>query len=214
LRPNFERMDLILYFDYIGTMVFAISGTLMAAEKKLDIFGAVFIGFVTAIGGGTVRDIMLGELPVTWIRSVDYFFVILSGVLITVIFKKLVLKLRSTLFLFDTIGIGVFTLIGLKKALFLGIDAPLAVMMGLSSAVVGGVIRDTLCNEVPLIFHREIYATACIAGAVVFLILRWFNVPDIVSESLTVATIISIRLVAVRYNVTMPTISLTEDKND
>ena len=205
-------MDLILYLDYIGTMVFAISGTLMAAEKRLDIFGAMFIGFATAIGGGTLRDMMLGDLPVAWIRSTEYFFVIIAGVAGTVLFKKLILKLRSTLFLFDTIGIAVFTLIGLKKALFLGIDAPLAVMMGLSSAVVGGVIRDTLCNELPLIFHREIYATACIAGAVVFLVLRWFNVPDMVSESLTVTTIISIRLVAVRYNVAMPTISLTEDK--
>jgi len=205
-------MDLILYFDYIGTMVFAISGTLMAAEKKLDIFGAMFIGFVTAIGGGTVRDMMLGDLPVAWIRSTDYFFIIIAGVVITVLFKKLVLKLRSTLFLFDTIGIGVFTLIGLKKALLLGIDAPLAVMMGLSSAVVGGVIRDTLCNEVPLIFHREIYATACIAGAVVYLILRWLQVPHVINESLTVVTIISIRLLAVHYNITMPTISLTEDK--
>jgi len=207
-------MDLILYFDYIGTMVFAISGTLMAAEKKLDIFGAMFIGFATAIGGGTLRDMMLGDLPVAWIRSADYFFVILAGVAGTVLFKKLVLKLRSTLFLFDTIGIAVFTLIGLKKALFLGIDAPLAVMMGLSSAVVGGVISDTLCNELPLIFHREIYATACIAGAVVFLVLRWFNAPDIVSESLTVVTIISIRLVAVRYNIAMPIISLAEDKKE
>lgn len=204
-------MDLILIFDYIGTMVFAISGTLTAAEKKFDIFGAMFCGFVTAIGGGTLRDIMLGDLPVSWIRSVDYFFVIVAGVIITVLLKKWVDKLRTTLFLFDTIGIAVFTLIGLKKALFLGIDAPLAVMMGLSSAVVGGIIRDTLCNEVPLIFHREIYATACIAGAAIYLILHFFNVPEFITESITVASIIAIRLLAVRYNLTIPRISLSED---
>lgn len=205
--PNF---DLILIFDYIGTMVFAISGTLTAAQKRLDIFGAIFIGFVTAIGGGTVRDLMLGNLPVSWIQSNNYFFLILAGILITIIFKKTVLKLRNTLFLFDTIGIGVFTVIGLEKALAFGISAPIAVIMGLSSAVVGGIIRDTLTNEVPLIFHKEIYATACITGAIVYLALYHFNVPEIVCESITVVTIIGIRLWAVRYNITMPHISLGE----
>jgi uncharacterized membrane protein YeiH len=201
-------IDLILTFDYIGTMVFAISGTLTAAQKRLDIFGAIFIGFVTAIGGGTVRDIMLGNLPVSWIQSYDYFYLILAGVLITIIFKKLVLKLRNTLFLFDTIGIGVFTVIGLEKALAFGISAPIAVIMGLSSAVVGGIIRDTLTNEVPLIFHKEIYATACITGAVIYLILYNFQVPQVICESITLITIIGIRLWAVRYNITMPHISL------
>ncbi|MCU4155491.1 trimeric intracellular cation channel family protein [Carboxylicivirga sp. A043] len=207
--PSFE-IDLILLFDYIGTIVFAISGTLTAAQKRLDIFGAIFIGFVTAIGGGTVRDIMLGNLPVSWIQTYDYFFLILAGVLITIIFKKLVVKLRNTLFLFDTIGIGVFTVIGLEKALALGISAPIAVIMGLSSAVVGGIIRDTLTNEVPLIFHKEIYATACITGAIVFLALNYFGVPEVICETVTVLTIIGIRLWAVRYNITMPHVSLSE----
>lgn len=200
----------MLLFDYIGTMVFAISGTLTAAQKKLDIFGAIFIGFVTAIGGGTVRDIMLGNTPVSWIQSTDYFFVILFGILITVIFKKTVLKWRNTLFLFDTIGIGVFTVLGLEKALSFGIDAPIAVIMGLSSAVVGGIIRDTLCNEVPLIFHREIYATACIAGAIVYLVLAYLNINPQIYNWVTVATIICIRIVAVRFKLTMPTLSISE----
>ncbi|MBK3519534.1 trimeric intracellular cation channel family protein [Carboxylicivirga marina] len=203
-------MDLILVFDYVGTMVFAISGTLTAAQKRLDWFGAIFIGFVTAIGGGTVRDMMLGNLPVSWIQSNNYFFIILAGILITIIFKKAVIKLRNTLFLFDTIGIGVFTVIGLEKALAFGISAPIAVIMGLSSAVVGGIIRDTLTNEVPLIFHKEIYATACITGAVIYLLLHYLNVPDVVCKGVTVATIIGIRLWAVKYNITMPHISMGE----
>ena len=205
--PSF---DLILLFDYIGTLVFAISGTLTAAHKRLDIFGAIFIGFATAIGGGTVRDIMLGNLPVSWIQSTDYFFVILAGVLITVVFKKVVVKLRNTLFLFDTIGIGVFTVIGLEKALSFGISAPIAVIMGLSSAVVGGIIRDTLTNEVPLIFHKEIYATACISGAIIYLLLHYLNVPQVFCESVTVVAIIGIRLWAVKYNITMPHLGLSD----
>ncbi|TAJ06574.1 trimeric intracellular cation channel family protein [Marinilabiliaceae bacterium JC017] len=202
-------MDLILYFDYIGTLVFAISGTLSAAEKKLDLFGAMVIGFVTAVGGGTVRDMMLGDLPVTWMRSMDYFVVIILGVIITIIFKKRVLRLKRTLFLFDTIGIGVFTIIGLEKALNMNIDAPLAVMMGLSTAVVGGVIRDTLCNDVPLIFKREIYATACIAGALVYLLLIELRVPQNINEIITVLTIIGVRLLAVRYNIKIPLLMLS-----
>ena len=204
LAPKFHIMNLIILFDYIGTFVFAISGTLMAADKRLDIFGAAVIGFVTAVGGGTLRDMMLGVMPVTWIRSVDYFYIILAGVVITILFQNKVLKLRSTLFLFDTIGIGVFTLIGLEKALGLGIEPPIAVIMGLSTAVVGGVIRDTLCNEVPLIFHKEIYATACIAGAVLFFVLQHYGLPKMVTESLTVASIIVIRILAVRYDWSIP----------
>jgi uncharacterized membrane protein YeiH len=197
-------MNLILLLDYIGTFVFAISGTIMAIDKRLDIFGAAMTGFVTAIGGGTLRDMMLGVMPVTWIRSTDYFFIILAAVVITILFQDKVLKLRSTLFLFDTIGIGIFTIIGLEKALGLGIEPPLAVMMGLSTAVVGGVIRDTLCNEVPLIFHKEIYATACIAGAILFFVLRHYNVPHMINETITVLSIIAIRILAVRFDWSIP----------
>ncbi len=206
-------MNSILLFDYIGTFVFAISGTLMAAEKRLDIFGAAVIGFVTAVGGGTLRDMMLGVMPVTWIRSVDYFYIILAGVAITILFQNRVLRMRSTLFLFDTIGIGVFTLIGLEKALALGIEPPIAVIMGLSTAVVGGVIRDTLCNEVPLIFHKEIYATACIAGAILYFVLKHYQLPNMVTESATVVSIIVIRILAVRYGWSIPKTGLQESKN-
>jgi len=203
-------MDLLLVFDYIGTFVFAISGTLTAAEKKLDIFGATVIGFVTAVGGGTVRDMMLGDTPVAWMQNTNYFWVIMAGVLMTIIFKKNVMQLKRTLFLFDTIGIATFTLLGLKKALLFQIDPAMAVLMGLSSAVVGGVIRDTLCNEVPLIFHREIYATACIAGALVYLLLNYFALPEVFCEFATVLSIILIRLVVVKYNIALPRLVIKE----
>lgn len=197
-------MDLLLWFDYIGTFVFAISGTLTAAEKRLDFFGATVIGFVTAIGGGTLRDMMLGDTPVAWMQNNNYFWVIIAGVVVTILFRKYVMQLKRTLFLFDTIGIATFTLLGLKKALLFNIDPAMAILMGLSSAVVGGVIRDTLCNELPLIFHREIYATACIAGALVYLLLHSVGVPEVICESVTVVSIIAIRIVAIRFNVALP----------
>lgn len=203
-------MDLLLLFDYIGTFVFAISGTITAASKRLDFFGATFIGFVTAVGGGTLRDMMLGDLPVAWMRNLNYFWLILAGVLVTILFGKFISKLKRTLFLFDTIGIAVFTLIGLKKALLLGISPPMAVMMGLSSAVVGGIVRDTLCNELPLIFHREIYATACIAGALIYLLTSWLGLAEFICEIATVVSIIAIRLVVVRYDIALPHLEIKE----
>lgn len=195
---------MITILDYVGTLVFAISGTLMAAQKRFDIFGALTIGFATAIGGGTLRDMMLGVTPVTWIQSLDYFYVIVIGVLLTTLFKSIILKLRSTLFLFDSIGIGVFTVIGINKALFFELSPPFAILMGMITAVAGGVIRDTLCNVVPLIFRKEIYATACILGGVIFFLLRLCNIPEAINNLITMSSIIAFRIIAVKYGISLP----------
>lgn len=195
---------MITLLDYVGTFVFAISGTLMAAQKRFDIFGALTIGFATAIGGGTLRDMMLGITPVTWIQSLDYFYVITIAVMLTTIFKSIVLKLRSTLFLFDSIGIGVFTVIGIDKALMYDLAPPIAILMGMITAVAGGIIRDTLCNVVPLIFRKEIYATACIAGGMIYFALMLCNLPQAITNIVTVSSIIAIRIVAVKYGISLP----------
>jgi len=205
-------MSLIIWLDFIGTMVFAMSGVLTAAEKRLDLFGASVIGVVTAVGGGTTRDLLLGITPVTWLSTPVYLYVILVGVVIAIVFRRLLATLRRTLFLFDTIGIGVFTVIGLEKALNLGVHPAVAVMMGMTTAVVGGVIRDTLTNEVPLIFKREIYATACITGALVYLLLRWLGVDSALVQLFTVVVIISVRLLSIHYNWSMPILSMPEKK--
>ena len=203
-------MNLLDFADYAGTFAFAVSGTLSASEKKLDLFGASFIGFITAVGGGTMRDLLMGNTPVTWVKNVDYFLLILSAILFTFIFFKRVIRLKHTLFLFDTIGIGVFTIIGIDKALMYELSAPICMVMGLSSAVVGGVIRDTLCNDVPLIFHKEIYATACIVGGTIYLLLDYFNVNIYFSQIATITSIIIIRLVAIRFNLSLPKITFAQ----
>ncbi len=207
-------MSLFSFLDLFGTLFFAISGTLSAAEKRHDMFGAMFIGFVTAVGGGTTRDLMIGDHPVGWLQSPVYFYMILSGVVITILFQSKLLKLRKTFFLFDTIGIGIFTIIGLEKALAFGISGPYAVMMGLTTAVVGGVIRDTLNNEVPLIFSKELYATACIMGAIMYLILLKFDVSRTLSQFVTIGFIIAIRILAIKYNITLPRLILHTDSNN
>nr|WP_319493235.1 trimeric intracellular cation channel family protein [uncultured Desulfobacter sp.] len=194
----------ILSFDYSGTFAFAVSGSLAAAEKKLDLFGAVFLGFVTAIGGGTMRDMMIGNTPVSWLHDPVYFYVIVAAVATTFLFTKTILSFAKALFFFDTIGISVFTVIGIQKGLHAGIHPPLAVMMGILTAVMGGIIRDVLCNEIPLIFHKEIYATACLAGGVFFVLFVFINMPEPFTALISAGVIFTIRSLSVRKGWALP----------
>ncbi|PKQ67002.1 trimeric intracellular cation channel family protein [Labilibaculum manganireducens] len=197
-------MTILYGFDLLGTLVFAISGTLSAANKKLDLFGAYFTGFITAIGGGTLRDIILGNFPVGWISDINYLIVISVGVALTFLFKKHIMTLKRTLFLFDTIGIGVFTIIGIEKSLSLGIHPFLSIIMGLFSAVMGGVIRDTLCNDIPLIFRKEIYAVACLIGGILFIALNSLGIASALNQFITIACIIIIRIICIRFKISLP----------
>lgn len=202
--PKPQLLDILHYLDLIGTLVFAISGAMAASSKKLDLFGAAFIAFVTAVGGGTIRDLLIGSTPVGWMRDTNYMIIILIGVGLTFLFQKQVRKLRKTLFLFDTIGIGVFTILGLKTALLIEVEPIIAIMMGMFSAVLGGVIRDILINEIPLIFRKEIYAMACIAGATLFYYLQEYGMSFEPSAIVSISTIIIIRILAIRYKIGLP----------
>ena len=199
-------MNLIYTLDIIGTFVFAISGTLTAASKKFDLFGAAVIAFVTAVGGGTLRDLLIGSHPVGWMQDLNYLYVIGLAVPATYVLRPYIQWLRHTMFMFDTIGIGIFTILGLQKTLSFGLEPPIAVMMGAVSAVFGGVVRDILCNEVPLIFRAEIYATACLAGGILYLILGTQLENDALVTFCTVAFVITIRLLAVRNKWNRPSI--------
>jgi uncharacterized membrane protein YeiH len=198
-------MQLPYYIDLIGTLVFAVSGALAASDKNMyrDIFGVAFTGFVTAVGGGTLRDMILGIRP-TWVVDGNYLIAITIGVIIAISFKYYILKYRRTFFLFDTLGIALYTVVGVQKALLFNVAPLAAIIMGMFSAVMGGVIRDTLINEVPLIFKKEIYATACLSGASVFVLLKLFHVDDNMNSFISVSVIILIRTFAVKYQLTLP----------
>ena len=196
-------MQLQYIFELLGTYFFAISGALALKGKEPDWFSATFTGFVTAIGGGTLRDVLLDSYPLVWISDIAFIYAILLGVLTTFIFYKFVSRLRRTLLLFDSLGIAFFTILGVEKALQLGVQPEIAVIMGMFSGVMGGVIRDTLTNEVPIIFRKEIYATACLAGAGCYLLLepvldRQWNL------SVSIALIVLIRILAVVYGLSLP----------
>ncbi|HRE77020.1 MAG TPA: trimeric intracellular cation channel family protein [Flavobacterium sp.] len=192
--------------DVIGTMAFAISGVLTALNKKLDPFGVFIIAFVTAVGGGTLRDVLIGRTPVGWMQDLTYVYMISLGFFLALIFRKKLDRLRKSLFLFDTIGLGVFTLIGLEKGIETGLHPIICIALGTMTACFGGVIRDILCNEIPIIFRREIYATICIIGGMVFFALKYFNLNNDVLYLITSLVIITIRLMAVKFKWYLPTI--------
>jgi uncharacterized membrane protein YeiH len=185
--------------EILGTIAFAISGSLAAMNKKLDPFGVFIIAFVTAVGGGTLRDVMIGRTPVAWMTEVDYVYLIVLGYILALVFRKKLGRFRISLFLFDTIGLGVFTLIGLQKGLEAGLHPNNCVALGTMTACFGGVIRDILCNEIPVIFRREIYATICMAGGILFFVLKAFEINNNLLSIVVAVFMIVLRILAVRY---------------
>ncbi len=199
--PDFN----VLYvLELIGTFVFAISGIRLAAKKEMDLFGAAVIGFVTALGGGTTRDVILDSHPVSWIENPTYALLVLLAVPFTYLFRRYLIYMHRTIFIFDTIGIALFTISGMQKALAMGLHPGLAIAMGVMSAVVGGVIRDILCNEIPLIFRKEIYAMACFTGGLVFYFLEQSGSPTNLNYLITVILIIGIRVGSIRKHLSFP----------
>ncbi|MGK0329845.1 trimeric intracellular cation channel family protein [Polaribacter sp.] len=201
-------MELIYVLDILGTFAFAISGALVALDKKLDIFGVIIIAFVTAVGGGMLRDILIDAHPINWIGDLNYLYIIFSAVIFTFLFKSKIAYLSKTLFLFDTIGIGVFTLLGLQKGLSYDLHPLVSVIMGMISAVFGGVLRDVLTNRVPLIFEKEIYASACLAGGVMYLTLNYFSVEENINFIISASVVVIIRVVAVKFSLELPKIKV------
>lgn len=192
--------------DILGTIAFAISGVLVAMEKKLDIFGVFIIAFVTAIGGGTLRDVLIGNTPVLWMRNYTYLLVVLAAVVFAIIFVNKLKYLRRTLFLFDTIGIGLFTMVGIEKGLSVELSPIMCVALGTMTACFGGVIRDILCNEIPVIFRKEIYATACILGGLSYFLMRNLPIEDTYVYVGAILIVISIRVLAVKFKISLPNI--------
>ncbi|GGZ19540.1 membrane protein [Echinicola pacifica] len=197
-------MDLQFIFELVGTYFFAVSGALSVHDREHDVFGAGFMGFITAIGGGTLRDLLLNSYPLVWIDNVAYLYAIFAGILTAIFFFKIMFRLRKTLFLFDTLGIALFSVLGAEKALSLGVHPIIAAMMGMFSAVMGGVIRDTLTNATPILLKKEVYATACLSGAIMFIVLQDLGLSRNSNLIASFLVVVIIRLIAVRYKLSLP----------
>ncbi|MFD0939574.1 trimeric intracellular cation channel family protein [Pedobacter boryungensis] len=190
--------------EILGTISFAISGSFAAMQRRLDPFGVLIIAFVTSIGGGTVRDLLLGDTPVAWMRDVNYCLLILVTSLLTIFFKTQIKKFKVTLFLFDSLGLGLFTMVGVQKGIVFGLSPGICVALGTITGCFGGVIRDTLLNTIPLIFRKEIYATACILGGVLYFALLYFNLKTDIAKIMVIAFIFTLRIIVVRYKLALP----------
>lgn len=196
--------DFLFIIDILGTAAFAISGARQAIDRRLDVFGVIIIAFVTAIGGGTLRDLLIGNTPVSWMRNELIITVILVSAIGTMLVEGMYHKLSGTLFLFDSLGLGLFTIAGMEMALQFGFSPGMAVALGTISACFGGVIRDVFLNKVPLIFQKEIYASACIAGGLLYLLLRHWYLQERVAEVICIIFIVAIRVVAVKKQLSLP----------
>jgi uncharacterized membrane protein YeiH len=196
---------LIELLDYFGTAVFALSGVLLASRRRMDPFGAFVLASVTAIGGGTMRDIALGDTPVFWVHNAIYLWVIMGTCLVSMILLNRFPKPPQWLLpVADAIGMAVFMAIGAKKAAAFDVPIVVAIVMGVMTACGGGMIRDILANRIPLVLRSEIYATACIVGGIFWGISNLLGLQSWVGTAACIVTALAIRLVAIRYHLALP----------
>lgn len=203
------QTTLLLIIETAGTIAFAISGIRLAAAKKFDWFGAYVVGLVTAIGGGTLRDILLDTTPF-WMEHGWYLAVTGISLAYVILFRRQLVRLNSTFFVFDTIGLALFVVIGIQKTLAFGYPMWLAIIMGTITGALGGVFRDILINEVPLIFRKDVYGTACLAGGIVYWIMMLLGTESAVQQLSCAVAVIAIRLLAVKYQWSIPVLRNNE----
>ena len=190
--------------DILGTFAFAVSGAFSAMERKLDPFGTLIIAFTTAIGGGTLRDVLVGNVPVNWLNNEVAIIVILLGAVLTMLFGSFLKQFTTSLFLFDALGLGLFTIVGIEIGIKYQLGPGVCIALGTITACFGGVIRDVLLNKVPLIFQKEIYALACVIGGSSYYLLLQLGLQADVSKIICILFIFFIRAVAVRYKLELP----------
>ena len=196
--PSFVQV-----LDFIGTFAFAISGIRLASAKRFDWFGAYVVGLVTAIGGGTLRDVLL-DVPPAWMQDPFYVICTAFAMLYVILFSKHLIHLNNTFFIFDTIGLALFTVVGVERSIAAGYPFWVAIIMGSMTGAAGGVIRDVFINEIPLIFRKEIYAMACVVGGIAYWICALAGVESYISQIVSGSTVFLTRVLAVKYHITLP----------
>jgi uncharacterized membrane protein YeiH len=196
-------LDFITFCDYAGTFAFAISGIRLASAKKFDWFGAYVVGIVTAVGGGTVRDILLDATPF-WMVQPSYLIVSGLALLFVIAFRKYVIRLNNTFFIFDAIGLGLYVIVGVVKTLDYGFPMWVAIVMGTITGSFGGMMRDILINEEPLIFRKDIYALACVFGGLAYYACTLLSLPSALSQFISAVSVFIIRILAVKYHISVP----------
>ncbi len=197
--PPFEE-----FLDILGTFSFAVSGAFAAMEKRLDPFGVLILAFITAIGGGTVRDLLIGDTPVNWLEYPSVGWVIIAGTAGALFFGRRLKRMQTLLTTFDALGLGLFTIIGIQKGLLYHLGPGVCIALGTMSGCFGGVIRDVVLNKVPLIFQKDIYASASILGGISYFLLIHFPIPDTIAAGISIILIFTTRMLGIRYRWHLP----------
>ncbi len=202
--------EILFYLDIFGIIVFALSGSLMAGRYQLDPFGVVVLASVTAVGGGTIRDVIL-QTPVFWVEKPYYLYVILITAILTIILIRQPKRIpKRFLLIADALGLALFAVLGTQKALYLGAPVPVAVVLGTITGVAGGMIRDVLCNVIPMILRQEIYALAAMLGGSLFVLLHWLNWSDTQAIIASMVAALLLRLAAIYWHVSLPAFNIAE----
>ena len=202
--------DLLFYLDIFGVIVFALSGALMAGRYQLDPFGVVVLASVTAVGGGTIRDVIL-QTPVFWVEKPYYLYVILATAILTIVLIRQPKRIpKRFLLIADALGLALFAVLGTQKALYLGAPIPVAVVLGTITGIAGGMIRDVLCNVIPMILREEIYALAAMLGGSLFILSRGLNWSDTHAMTVSISAALALRLAAIYWHVSLPAFHIVE----
>ncbi|QEC68417.1 trimeric intracellular cation channel family protein [Panacibacter ginsenosidivorans] len=200
-------MNFLDLLAYAGIFIFAITGAFKARTYKMDIFGAAVLAFVTAYGGGTLRDLLIGARPVSWVNDNIALLLVLASIVITFLFQLNYRQFRRTIFFTDAVGIGLFTVTGIEKSLAFGLNDTYAVVMGVITATFGGLIADILCNAVPNLLKRgELYATACAIGGVIYILLKKIPLEHHINLSICIIIIVAVRIYSKRKRLSLPEI--------
>ncbi|MEL0630063.1 trimeric intracellular cation channel family protein [Psychromonas aquatilis] len=199
-------LDSFIYIsDLVGVITCAISGVLVATRLRMDPFGILVLAGVTGIGGGTLRDMMMGSTPVFWITDNTYIYVIIVTAILSVFLINRIHRFPAYLLpIFDAFGLSIFTIIGAQKALMFGFSGTVAIVMGCITGVVGGMIRDILSGQIPFVLQKEVYATASILGATLYVVCDYIQLGSILSMSIAMLGTLSLRLCAIYFHLSLP----------
>ena len=199
-------MVLHALMENLGTAAFAISGALAALNKRLDVFGVLVLTFATAVGGGTVRDIMIGNTPVAWMKDQQAITLVFGAYIFTLFFRKYLQFFPRTLAIFDAIGLGFATVVGLQRGLEAGLNPSVCVALGMVTGCFGGVVRDVLLNEIPLVFRKDIYASASLLGGALYFIFAAWDIFAPLAATISVMAVVGIRLAAMHWKWDLPSL--------
>lgn len=201
-------MTSLVEITLVGTFLFGISGALAAMRRNLDVFGISFIACISALGGSTIRDVLTGHYPLVWVQDSRYIMAALLGVGVALCLRKTLSGWQKVVFVVDTVGIGLFAIMGIQNCLDLGLSPGVAVLFGMVSTIGGSFLRDIICNEVPIIFRQELSATAVVVGGIIYILLIKIGLPTWITAFVPIALIISIRLLSRKYKIALPIVTI------